>query len=469
MTQSSVVYLDHAATSPTDPRVVEAMLPDFTQHFGNPSSVYRIGTLSQEAVNRARETIADLLGADRREIIFTASGSEAINLAIKGVSLAQRKLGKGNHVITSAIEHHATLHAVEALEHMGFETTVLPVDQYGRVSIDDLKAALRPETVLVSIMHANNEIGTVQPIEAIGALCRERAVPFHVDAVQAVGALPIDVDTLGASLLSMSGHKFYGPKGTGLLYVRTGTPLAPIIDGGAQEFKRRAGTENVPGIVSIATALRLAVEKRVASAEHCLRLRNRIIEGITTKIPHTALNGHPTERHPNNVHVTFDYLEGNAATESILRQLDAQGVCASTGSACNSRALEPSHVLKAIGLTPSRAFSSLRLTVGRENTEDEIDRVLVCQLGSRQAPPQGITCVSAVLGRVGALGWIRWLIYNAARPHRRHGGDRGRMRPAIRASRPCLGPRGSRCFGARFGGAKRGRSRRHEGGRRPPA
>lgn len=370
------IYLDHAATSPTDPRVVEAMLPYFSQQFGNPSSVYGLGTLSLKAMTKARETIADLIGANRSEIVFTASGSEAINFAIKGTALSRKRQERGTHVITTAIEHHATLHAVESLHHHGFETTVLPVDEHGLVDVKAVKEAMRPDTALVSVMYANNEIGSVQPVREIGELCRERDVAFHIDAVQAVGALPIDVNELGCDLLSMSGHKFYGPKGTGLLYIRTGTQPIPLIDGGAQESKCRAGTENVPGIVGIATALKLAIESQASYAAHCTKLRDRLIEGIEKSIPHVKLNGHRTKRLPNNVHFTLDYIEGQAATESILVLLDREGVCASTGSACNSRALEPSHVLKAIGLDASRAFSSLRLTVGKDNTVEEIDTVL---------------------------------------------------------------------------------------------
>lgn len=375
MSAKKIIYLDHAATAPTDPRVVEAMLPWMTERFGNPSSVYGLGSASQEAISRARGIVADILGASRKEIIFTSGGSESINLAVKGSAFARRESG-GKHVITVATEHHATLHAVESLQKFGFETTILPVDKYGRVSAEQVRDAIRADTSLVSVMYANNEVGTVHPIEEIGAVCRERGVLFHVDGVQAVAAFPLDVSRLRIDMLSLSGHKFYGPKGAGILYVRQGTPLDRQIDGGGQESKRRAGTENVPGIVGIATALKLATEEMEKSFATCTALRNRLIEGIQAKIPQAHLNGHPTERAPGNVHVTFDWLEGHAATESILVQLDAQGVCASTGSACNSRALEPSHVLTAMGLDASRAFSSVRFTVGKENTQEEIDHVL---------------------------------------------------------------------------------------------
>lgn len=372
----SPIYFDHAATTPLDPRVLEAMMPFLTTNFGNPSSVYRLGTRSSEATNRAREIVADILGVDRKEIIFTSGASEAINLAIKGVSLARRAPGQRGHVITAATEHHATLHAVEHLETLGFDTTVLPVDNFGSVSAEQVAEAIRPDTTLVSIMYANNEIGTVHPIPAIGKVCRAKGVPFHVDAVQAVGALTIDVNELGADLLSMSGHKFYGPKGVGVLYARQSIPLQPQINGGGQENKRRAGTENVAGIVGFAAALRLALDEQATASAHCKSLRDRLIAGITKTIPFSRVNGHPTNRLPNNAHFTFEYIEGDKTTESLLVRLDQQNICASTGSACNSRAIHPSHVLKAIGLPPSSAHSSLRLTVGRENTAEQVDLVL---------------------------------------------------------------------------------------------
>lgn len=371
-----MIYLDHAATTPTDPRVVEAMLPYFSQTFGNPSSTYRLGTMSMEAISAARETVANVLGASRNEIVFTGGASEAINLALTGTALAARAAGRGSHVITTATEHHATLHTVQALADLGFSVTVLPVDRHGRVDPDQVGRALRPETILVSVIFGNNEIGTINPVAEIGALCRSRRIAFHVDAVQAVGSLSIDVAHLRADLLSMSGHKFYGPKGVGALYVRRGLAIQPIIHGGAQEQRRRAGTENVPGIVGFATALRLAVEEQASRTATCRRLRDRLIAGIAEAVPGAILNGHPSERLPNNAHFTFPNIEGERTTESLLGLLDQQGICASTGSACNSRSIEPSHVLAALGLSASQAHSSLRFTVGWKNTDDEIEQVL---------------------------------------------------------------------------------------------
>lgn len=301
-----LIYLDHAATTPVDPVVLEAMLPYFTAHFGNPSSIYRAGRAALHALDEARDLVASLLGASPRDIIFTGSGSESDNLAIRGVALAQRQAGRGAHIITSAIEHHAVLHTVEHLLAFGFETTILPVDGDGLVQPDDLRAALRPDTALVSIMYANNEIGTIQSIAELGAICRERGVPFHTDAVQAPGALPLDVRALNVDLMTIAAHKFYGPKGVGALYVRRGTPLLPQITGGGQERRRRAGTENVPGIVGMATALRLAEERRVSDSAHCARLRDRLVKGVLERVPGARLNGHPTRRLPNNASLSFE-------------------------------------------------------------------------------------------------------------------------------------------------------------------
>jgi cysteine desulfurase len=371
-----MIYLDHAATTPTDPAVVEAMLPYFTSSFGNPSSVYRLGTLSLEAINRSREIVANVLGAARNEVVFTSGASEAINLAIKGTALAARERKRGNHVVTTATEHHATLHAVEALGRIGFDTTIVAVDRTGRVDVAAIEAAIRADTVLVSVIYGNNEIGTVNPVVEIGALCRRRDIAFHVDAVQAVGALPLDVNDLSADLLSMSGHKFYGPKGVGALFVRHGLPMQAIIDGGGQEQRRRAGTENVPGIVGFATALQLAVDEQPTRVEICRRLRDRLIAGVVASLADVTLNGHPTERLPSNAHFTFGSIEGDRTTESLLVLLDQREICASTGSACNTRAIEPSHVLRAIGLSDAAAHSSLRFTVGWRNTSAEIEHVL---------------------------------------------------------------------------------------------
>ena len=366
------IYLDHAATTPVDPEVVAAMLPYFTTHPGNPSSIHHLGRAALEALDDARQTVAEVLGASPKEIIFTGGGSEANNLAIKGVALEQQQRGKGNHVIASAIEHHAVLDTVEYLEHFGFETTVLPVDSDGFVQPDDLRAALRPTTVLVSIMYANNEIGAIQPIAELGAICRERGVLFHTDAVQAAGSLSLDVAALNVDLLSLAAHKFYGPKGVGVLYARRGTPLLPQINGGAQERRRRAGTENTPGIVGLATALQLAEERKASYVAHCARLRDQLLDGILTRIPFTQLNGDHTRRLANNANIAFDYIEG----ESILLLLDQQGICASSGSACTSGSLDPSHVLIALGMSPEHANGSIRFTVGKDTTQADIARVL---------------------------------------------------------------------------------------------
>jgi cysteine desulfurase len=366
------IYLDHAATTPVDERVVAAMLPYFTAKPGNPSSIHQAGRAALEALDEARETVAAVLGANRKEIIFTGGGSEADNLAIKGVALAQRQAGKGAHIITSAIEHHAVLHAVEYLESFGFEATVLPVDADGLVRPDDLRAAMRPDTVLASIMYANNEIGTIQPLAALGAICREHGVPLHTDAVQAAGSLPLHVDALNVDLLTLAAHKFYGPKGVGALYVRRGIPLLPQINGGGQERRRRAGTENVAGIVGLATALRLAEERRPTYAADCTALRDRLIAGVLDLVPYSSLNGHPTRRLPNNANIAFEFVEG----ESVLLLLDQAGIAASSGSACSSGSLEASHVLVALGLPYERAIGSVRFTIGLDTTEADIDYLL---------------------------------------------------------------------------------------------
>jgi cysteine desulfurase len=366
------IYLDHAATTPVDERVVEAMLPYFTARPGNPSSIHQAGRAALEALDDARETVAAVLGASRKEIIFTGGGSEADNLAIKGVALAQRQAGKGAHVITSAIEHHAVLHAVEYLEAFGFETTLLPVGADGLVRPADLRAAIRPDTVLVSLMYANNEIGTIQPLAELGAICREHGVPLHTDAVQAAGSLMLNVDALNVDLLTLAAHKFYGPKGVGALYVRRGTPLLPQINGGGQERRRRAGTENVAGIVGMATALQLAEGRRESYAADSAALRDRLIAGVLSRIPYSSLNGHPTRRLPNNANIAFEFVEG----ESVLLLLDQQGIAASSGSACTSGSLEASHVLVALGLPYERAIGSVRFTTGKSTTAGEIDDLL---------------------------------------------------------------------------------------------
>ncbi|WP_069805670.1 cysteine desulfurase NifS [Thermogemmatispora onikobensis] len=365
-----VIYLDHAATTALDPRVLEAMLPYLTSEYGNASSIYTLGRRAMQAIDGAREEIAAILNCRPTEIVFTGCGSESDNLAIKGVALAARN--KGKHIITSAIEHHAVLHTCHYLERFGFNVTYLPVDEHGLVDPDAVARAITDETVLVSIMYANNEIGTVEPVEEIGRLCRQRKVPFHIDAVQAGGALPLDVKALNADLLSLSAHKFYGPKGVGILYVRQGVRLLPQQQGGSQERGRRAGTENVAGIVGAATALRLAYEELEQVQPRLRALRDRLIDGVLSRIPRSRLTGHPTQRLANNASFCFEGVEG----ESILLNLDLLNIAASTGSACTSGSVEPSHVLVALGLPPEWARGSLRLTLGKDNCEEDVDTVL---------------------------------------------------------------------------------------------
>ncbi|MDP9313738.1 MAG: cysteine desulfurase NifS [Chloroflexota bacterium] len=366
------LYFDHAATTPADPAVVDAMLPYFTECFGNPSSIYRLGRSALQALDDARSLTAEVLRCSPKELIFLGGGSESDNLAIKGVAFAAREAGKGQHIITSALEHHAVLHACDYLKAFGFEVTVLPIDGAGLVSPADVRAAVRPDTVLVSIMYANNEIGAIQPIAEIGGICRERGVLFHTDAVQAAGALSLDVQALNVDLLSLTAHKFYGPKGVGALYVRRGVQLLPQISGGGQERRRRAGTENVPGIVGFATALQRAEERRSSYVAHCTALRDRLIDELLERVPFTRLNGHRTQRLANNANLSFAYTEG----ESILLLLDQAGVCASSGSACASGSLNPSHVLMALGLDADQAHGSIRLTVGKDTTHADVDYVL---------------------------------------------------------------------------------------------
>ena len=370
MEQKRSVYMDHAATTPTRPEVVEAMLPYFTERFGNPSSLYALAREAKAAVEEARGRVAAAIGAKPEEVFFTSGGTEADNWAIKGVAAANRK--KGDHIITSSIEHHAVIHTCRSLEKQGWQVTYLPVDEFGRVDPGVVEEAITDKTVLVSVMAANNEIGTIQPVRAIAEIAHDRKIPFHTDAVQAIGALPVDVEAMGADLLSLSGHKFGGPKGTGALYIRKKTRIETFMDGGSQERGRRAGTENVPGIVGLGRAIELATADIPAKASRLAAMRDRLIRGILDTIPDSRLNGHPVERLPNNVNVAFRYVEG----ESILLSLDALGVAASTGSACTSATLEPSHVLTACGLPPEQAHGSLRLTLGSRNTEDDVDYVL---------------------------------------------------------------------------------------------
>jgi len=369
---SSIIYLDHAATTPLDRRVLEAMLPYLGERFGNPSSVYRLGREARQALDEARQTVAEILHASPQEIVFTSSGSEADNLALQGLALAGRRQGRGRHMITCTIEHHAVLHTCRHLEQEGFEVTYLPVDSSGLVQPEELKRALRPDTLLVSIMYANNEIGTIEPIAELAAVAHAGGAFFHTDAIQAGAALALDVQALDVDLLSLSAHKFYGPKGVGLLYVRRGVPLQPLIHGGGQERGRRASTENVAGIVGLAAALRLAQENRAAYVAHCRPLRERLIEELLKRVPGTHLTGHRTERLPNHASFCFESVSG----ESLLVKLDQLGICASSGSACTAGALEPSHVLTAIGLPAELARGALRLTVGKDTTPEQVERVL---------------------------------------------------------------------------------------------
>jgi cysteine desulfurase len=371
-----MIYLDHAATTPLDPRVVEAMQPFFSARFYNPSSIYTPAKEVRRAVEWARETVAQILHARPTEIIFTAGGSESDNQAIKGVAFANRH--RGDHIITSQVEHHAVLHTCEYLERAhGFRVTYLPVDCYGRVNPADLEAAIDERTILVTIMLANNEVGTIQPIPELARIARARGVYFHTDAVQGGGTLDLNVRRLGVDLLSLSGHKFYGPKGTGVLYVRRGTQIDPLIHGGSQEHDERAGTENVPGIVGLATALQLAYTDFQTKITHLKRLRDRLIEGVLSSCDGAMLTGHPTERLPNSASFCFEHVEG----ESVLLNLDVLGICASSGSACTAGSTETSHVLRAMGIPERWARGQLRLTVGHENTRDEIEYVL------RELPP----------------------------------------------------------------------------------
>lgn len=363
------IYMDNSATTPARKEVVEEMIPYLTENFGNPSSIYEIGKISKHAIDKARKKVADALGAEENEIYFTSGGTESDNWAIKGIAFANRN--KGKHIITSSIEHHAVLHTCLWLEGQGFEVTYLPVDKYGMVTLEELKNAIRDDTILISIMLANNEIGTIQPVEEIGKIARENRIYFHTDAVQAIGHVPIDVKKMNIDLLSLSGHKFEGPKGCGALYIRKGVKIETLLHGGAQERKRRAGTENVPAIMGLGKAIELAAGEIGETDKNLLALRERLIEGLL-KIPKTHLNGHPTQRLANNVNITFEYIEG----ESLLLLLNAKGIFASTGSACNSSSLEPSHVLTACGVPHEIVHGSLRLSLGRMNTEKDVDRVL---------------------------------------------------------------------------------------------
>lgn len=373
---SEVIYLDHAATTPVHPKVLESMLPYFSERFGNPSSVYTIAQEARQAVEDSRGTVAEILGAAPREIIFTGCGSESDNAAIKGVAFALKD--KGNHIVTSKIEHHAVLETCKYMARFGFEVTELPVDKDGLVNLEDLKKSIKATTVLVSIIMANNEVGTIEPIAEIGKLLkelskgRERKIFFHTDAVQAAGYLDINVDGLGVDLLSLASHKFYGPKGCGVLYLRRNVPFLPQMQGGTQERNRRAGTENVAGIVGTAVALKIAVENKESNRKRCEALRERLIKGLQEKVKGALLTGHRDNRLPNLASFCFEFVEG----ESILLQMDFHGIAASSGSACTSASLEPSHVLLAMGLPHEIAHGSIRFSMGPENTEEEMDKVI---------------------------------------------------------------------------------------------
>ncbi|MDE5590457.1 MAG: cysteine desulfurase NifS [Acetatifactor sp.] len=365
-----MIYLDNAATTKTAPEVVEAMLPYFSEQFGNPSAIYSLGSAAKKAVNRAKRTIAAAIGAKQEEIYFTAGGTEADNWALKAAVEAYESRGK--HIITTKIEHHAVLHTCEYLERRGYEITYLDVDSEGLVDPEALEAAIRPDTILISVMFANNEIGTIEPIGEIGAIAKEHGILFHTDAVQVFGQIPIDVEGLHIDMLSASGHKMNGPKGIGFLYIRSGLKLRSFIHGGAQERNRRAGTENVPGIVGLEAATVRALGMLEEKSAKETELRDYLIERIEKEIPYCRLNGHRTKRLPGNVNFSFLYVEG----ESILIMLDMKGICASSGSACTSGALDPSHVLLALGLKHEEAHGSLRLTLSEENTKEELDYVV---------------------------------------------------------------------------------------------
>lgn len=364
------IYADYAATTPTDPRVVEAMLPFFAEKFGNASSVHQFGQEAREAVDQAREIVASTIGATPQELVFTSGATEADNFALLGAAWANE--GRGRHLITSSVEHHAVLEPCRFLESRGFEVTYLPVDRYGRVDPDDVRRAIRSDTILISVMHANNEIGSLEPVAEIGQLARERGILMHSDATQSVGILPVHVGALSADLLSMSAHKRYGPKGVGALYIRKGAKISRVQHGGSHERNRRGGTENVPAIVGFGAAIRIAMTEMADEAARLHRWRDRLIDGLTA-VDGAHLNGHPTERLPGNVNLSFEGTD----SESILLGLDFQGVAASSGSACTSGSLEPSHVLTAIGLPPQIAAGTIRLTLGRWTTEHDVDELRV--------------------------------------------------------------------------------------------
>ena len=367
------IYLDHNATTPLHPDVLEAMIPYLTHQFGNGSSIHAYGREARNAIDTAREQVADLIGAKSpSEIVFTSSGTEADNHAIKGFAELQRSRNAGHHIITSAVEHHAVLHTCQHLEKHGFEVTYLPVNRYGRIHTDMLREAIRETTILISIMHANNETGTIQPIAEVAEIAAAHGLPLHTDAVQSVGKLPVDVQELGISLLSLSGHKLYGPKGIGVLYIRRGTRLENLMHGGSHERNRRAGSENVPAIVGLGTAAQIAKTNREVYAGHLDRLTQKLRDGLHARLDGLYENGHPDHCLPGTLNISFEFVEG----ESLILRLDMEGICVSTGSACTSGSMEPSHVLAALGLQPQLAQGTVRFSLGRDNTEAEIDEVI---------------------------------------------------------------------------------------------
>ena len=391
------IYMDYAATTPMLPEVAEAMQPYFSHRFGNPSSIHSMGQEARDAVEAARVHVAGLIGCQPGDVVFTGGGTEADNHAVKGVALANRE--KGNHIITTAIEHHAVLYTCNYMKKLGFDVTVVPVDKYGMVDTDDIKKAITAKTLLVSVMHANNEVGTIQPIEEIGGITRRAGVYFHVDAVQTAGHLPIDVDRMGIDLLSASAHKLYGPKGVGMLYIRTGTRILPLLHGGEQENERRAGTENVAGIAGFGKAAEIARAEMGKEAGRLSGYRDRLIDSVLEKVADAYLNGHRTSRLPNNTNFSIDFIEG----ESILMYLDAEGICASTGSACSSSSSEPSHVLMALGIPVERARGSVRFTLGRWTSAEDVDRVV-------EALPRIVEKLRAMSPLVKErCGWINYL------------------------------------------------------------
>lgn len=364
------IYFDNAATTPLRKEVLDEMLPYLTEFYGNASSIYKIGQASRVAIDSAREKVADILGATPREIIFTSCGSESDNWAIKGYAMAHKK--RGNHIITTKIEHHAVLHTCEYLEKKGFEVTYLDVDEYGLISLEQLESAIRPETILITVMYANNEIGTIQPIKEIADIAHKHDIVFHTDAVQAVGSVPINVKELGVDMLSLSAHKFNGPKGIGAMYIKRSLYIENFMHGGAQEFGKRAGTENTANIVGLAKALEISTTEMDKKISYLTELRDYIIENISAKIPYCRLNGHASERLPGNVNFSFEFIEG----ESLLLMLNMNGIAASSGSACTSGSLDPSHVLLAIGLPHEEAHGSLRVSLGYQNTYEEADKLI---------------------------------------------------------------------------------------------